>query len=169
MRTLLIATGIAAATQLGVAAAQETATKEAAPATEEKATTKADVEVVIEGNDTMKFNKEAFTVKEGQTVALTFKNVGNLPKAAMGHNIVILQAGTVVPNFAMACMPNAQTTGLPNEDELKEQVIAASKVLGPGEEDIITFTAPAAGEYPYICTFPGHFGIMKGVMTVEAK
>ena len=32
----------------------------------------------------------------------------------------------------------------------------------------ITFTAPAApGSYPYICTFPGHWRIMRGVLVVE--
>ena len=171
----MIATGIAFAAQMNIAVAEDTATKEmakeATPAMEkkEKMAKKADVEVTIEGNDSLKFDKEAFTVKEGQTVALTFKNVGKLPKVAMGHNLIVLKAGTVVPTFAMACIPNAQTTGLPNEEEHKKQVIAASKVLGPDESETITFTAPAAGEYPYLCSFPGHFGVMKGVMKVEAK
>ena len=31
----------------------------------------------------------------------------------------------------------------------------------------IEFTAPAAGDYPYMCTFPGHGAIMKGVMKVQ--
>ena len=48
-------------------------------------------------------------------------------------------------------------------------MVAHTKLLGGGESDEITFTAPAAGEYPFICTFPGHFAIMQGVMTVKAK
>lgn len=162
----MIATGVALAAQMSIALADEAEAKKEAPVAEVK---KADVEVTIEGNDTMQFDKKEFTVKEGQTVALTFKNVGKLPKAAMGHNVVILKTGTVVPTFAMDCMANAQTTGLPNKPELKEQVVAATKILGPGEEETVTFTAPAAGKYDYICTFTGHFGVMKGVMTVEAK
>lgn len=168
MRTLLIATGIAAAAQMSIALAEETAPQEAQVTTTEAKPAKADVEVVIEGNDTLKFDTEEFVVKEGQTVSVTFKNVGTLPKVAMGHNLVVLKGDAVVPTFAMACLPNAQTTGLPNEDELKAQVIASTQILGPGEEETLTFTAPAAGNYPYICTFPGHFGVMKGVMKVEA-
>lgn len=157
---------MAVAAQMTVLVAEETAAKESAPTVTLK---KADVQVTIEGNDQMKFDKTEFSVKEGQTVAVTFKNVGVLPKAAMGHNLVILKPGTVVATFAMDCMANAQTTGLPTKDELKKQVLAATKVLGPGENETITFTAPAPGKYDYICTFPGHFGVMKGVMTVEAK
>ena len=140
--------------------------KEAVPAEEAK---KADVEVTLEGNDQMKFDKAEFTVKEGQVVALTFKNVGTLPKVAMGHNVVILKEGTDVPAFAIACMPNAQTTGLPTDEEHKKDIVAHGDILGPGEEEVVTFTAPAPGEYPYICTFPGHFSVMHGVMKVEAK
>ncbi|MDE0837988.1 MAG: plastocyanin/azurin family copper-binding protein [Kiritimatiellae bacterium] len=40
-------------------------------------------------------------------------------------------------------------------------------MLGPGEEDVVTFTAPAAGTYNYLCTFPGHYAVMNGVMTVK--
>ena len=54
---------------------------------EEKAdATKADVKVTITGNDQMKYDKAEIEVKAGQTVALTFKNIGALPKAAMGHD-----------------------------------------------------------------------------------
>ena len=168
MRTLMIATGVALAAQMSIAFAEEAKMEKEkeVPAVEAK---KADIEVTIEGNDTMQFDKKEFTVKEGQTVALTFKNVGKLPKAAMGHNIVILKEGTDVPTFAMDSIANAQTTGLPVKPELKEQVIAHTNTLGPGEEETVTFTAPAAGKYDYICSFTGHFGIMKGVMTVEAK
>ena len=87
----------------------------------------------------------------------------------MGHNISILKQGTVVPTFAMDCTANAQTTGLPVTPELQEQVIAHTNMLGPGEEETVTFTAPEAGEYDYICTFTGHFALMKGKMKVEAK
>ena len=41
--------------------------------------------------------------------------------------------------------------------------------LGGGEETEITFTAPEPGEYPFLCTFPGHFGIMNGKFIVKAK
>ena len=174
MRTLMIATGVALAAQMSIALADEAEMKTETPAAEmekeapAEAMEKADVEVVIHGDDTLQFDKKEFTVKEGEVVALTFKNVGKVPKAAMGHNVLILKQGTVVPTFAMDCVANAHSTGLPVKPDLQEQVIAHTNILGPGEEETVTFTAPAAGDYDYICTFTGHFGVMKGVMTVEA-
>ena len=42
--------------------------------------------------------------------------------------------------------------------DIKGQVVAATKMAGPGETVDVTFKVPAAaGNYPYICTFPGHF------------
>jgi azurin len=40
-------------------------------------------------------------------------------------------------------------------------------MLGGGETTTIAFTAPAAGTYDYICSFPGHYGMMKGKLIVE--
>ncbi len=164
MKTLLITTGFIVALQLGTTVAQEVATKESA--SEKK---KADVEITIEGNDSLQFNKKEFSVQEGQTVALTFSNVGKVPKNAAGHNIVIVKEGTNVPAFAIDCIPNARTSGLPVKKEHAEQVIVATKILGPGESETVVFTAPTAGKYDYLCTFTGHFGVMKGIMTVEGK
>ncbi|MEO0446326.1 MAG: plastocyanin/azurin family copper-binding protein, partial [Verrucomicrobiota bacterium] len=47
-------------------------------------------------------------------------------------------------------------------------ILYATDLLDQGETEELTFTAPAeVGEYPYICTFPGHAMIMRGVLTVE--
>lgn len=162
----MIATGVALAAQVSLAFADEAEAKKETAVVEAK---KADVEVTIEGGNTLQFDKKEFSVKEGQVVALTFKNAGTIPKAAMGHNVVVLTAGTDVVAFTKACVANAQTTGLPSDEALKKQVVASSKMLGPGEADTVTFTAPVAGKYDYICTFIGHSALMKGVMTVEAK
>ena len=49
-----------------------------------------------------------------------------------------------------------------------EDVVAATKLLGPAESDVITFTAPKEpGDYQYLCSFPGHFAMMRGVMVVK--
>lgn len=127
------------------------------------------VKLELTGNDQMQYDKKELTVTEGQKVTLTFKHIGKLPKAAMGHNVVILQSGTEVPPFAMKCAPAAATDYIPQDEESKKLMIAHTKMVGGGESDSITFTAPAAGEYPYICTFPGHFGLMTGKLIVKAK
>ena len=134
-----------------------------------KADKKADIEVEIKGDDLMKYDKTAFTVKEGQTVKLTFKNIGKFPKAAMGHNVVILAKGTDLAAFATKAMGAVTDGYIPQDKDSQAKILASTKLLGPGESEAITFTAPAAGKYDYLCTFPGHYAIMKGVMTVEAK
>ena len=45
-------------------------------------------------------------------------------------------------------------------------VLAFTPLAAPKQAAEVTFTAPAPGKYPYICTFPGHYLLMKGVLTV---
>ena len=124
-----------------------------------------DVLIQISGNDMMKYSKNKFTVGAGQKVKLELKNIGKLPKAAMGHNIVILKKGIDVQGFCNEALK------FPNEDYFpktkKNEVIAKTKLLGPGESDIVYFEAPSKGDYDFVCSFPGHFALMKGKMTVE--
>jgi azurin len=128
-----------------------------------------DAKIEITGNDQMQYNIKAFEVTEGQKVVLSFKHIGQLPSIAMGHNVVILKSGTAVPAFATKCAPAKDTGYIPQDEESKKEMVAHTKMLGGGESEEITFTAPAAGDYPFICSFPGHFAIMQGVMTVKAK
>jgi azurin len=125
---------------------------------------KVDVTVEFNGTDTMMFSKTAFEVKSGQKVKLVFKNTGKLPKVAMGHNVVILKKGVNVATFCTEAIKFAPEY-FPKTK--KDDVIAATKLLGPDETDTVIFTAPAAGVYDYVCTFPGHFALMKGKMTVK--
>ncbi len=91
--------------------------------------------------------------------------MGTLPKVAMGHNVVIVKSGEANAPFATAAISAKEHDYIPQDQ--KDKILAATKLLGPGEEDTITFTAPAAGSYNYLCTFPGHFALMNGVMTVK--
>ena len=123
--------------------------------------------ITITGNDTMQFDLKSFDVKAGEKVELTFKNIGKIPKIAMGHNLVILKKGISAIAFgqkALGAGANA-TNALP--DSVKGDTITATKLLGPDESETITFTAPEAGDYEYVCTFPGHFAMMRGVMKVK--
>jgi len=135
---------------------------------ESSAKDKAVQEVVISGNDTMQFDVKSFEVKAGSKVKLTLKNIGQIPKIAMGHNLVVLKKGITAVAFgqkALGAGANA-TNALP--ESLKGDVIAATKLLGPAESETIEFTAPKEpGSYEYVCTFPGHFALMRGIMTVK--
>jgi len=125
------------------------------------------VEVTITGSDAMQYDQKEVTVKAGESVKLTFKHVGALPKTAMGHNIAILKPESDMAGFASACIAASATDYIPAEGEMKKLVVAHTKMLGGGEEDVIEVTFEEAGVYPFLCTFPGHFAIMNGKITVE--
>jgi azurin len=122
------------------------------------------VEVTIEGNDRMQFNLEEIKVEAGQTVVLTLKHVGKLPKAAMGHNWVLLTQGTDIQKFGAAAAKAADNGYVP---EGSDQVITTTELIGGGQETTIEFTAPEVGTYDFICSFPGHYALMKGKFIVE--
>jgi azurin len=124
-------------------------------------------EIAIEANDAMKFSITRFEVAPGQQVKLTLKNVGTLPKEAMGHNWVLLQKGTDVMAFSTAALPAKATDYIP--DAMKTAVLAHTKLLGPKQSEVLTFTAPQeVGEYAFICSFPAHaMAGMRGVMIVK--
>lgn len=124
--------------------------------------------IIITGNDTMQFDTKEFTVKAGEEVELELKNIGKLPKIAMGHNLVILKKGISAIKFGQKIMGMgaSATNVLPAAS--MDDVIAATKLLGPSESDTITFTAPnEAGDYQFVCTFSGHFAMMRGIMVVK--
>lgn len=125
--------------------------------------------VEIQADDKMRFDVTAFEVKPGQKVSVTFKNVGTTPKFSMGHNFVMLDrtvnAGNVTTFLDKASTEAAHDYVPPGAKE----VLAHSKLLGPNETEIVTFTAPRIpGEYLYLCSFPGHYSQgTKGFMTVK--
>lgn len=120
------------------------------------------VEIVIESNDQMKFNMSEIKVKEGDTIKLTLKHVGKLPAAAMGHNWVLLAADADMASFAQAAIQARDNDYIPAEG-----FIVYTDLIGGGEETTIEFEAPAAGEYTFICSFPGHYALMNGKFIVE--
>ena len=125
-------------------------------------------EITISGNDTMQFDIKNFDVTAGKEVKLTFKNTGKLPKIAMGHNLVLLKKGITAIAFGQKALGAGANAVNPLPESLKSDVIASTKLLGPGEQEILTFTAPNdPGSYEYVCTFPGHFAMMRGTMTVK--
>ncbi len=122
------------------------------------------VEITIESNDRMQFNMDEIKVEAGQTVILTLKHVGKLPKTAMGHNWVLLTQGTDIQKFGAAAAKAAGNEYIPEDTE---NVIVNTDLIGGGQETTIEFTAPEKGTYDFICSFPGHYAMMKGKFIVE--
>lgn len=124
-------------------------------------------QVEITGNDTMKFSVTEIRSKPGETLTVTLRNVGTMPKFSMGHNWVLLKKGVNADEF-VAEAANAPTTDyIPKSRE--SDILAHTKLLGPKESDSVTFNAPPEpGRYVFLCSFPGHFQVgMRGELIVE--
>lgn len=105
--------------------------------------------MTIQADDKMRYDVTAFDVSPGQKVLDRIINTGNVQSAFLdkasteaSHDYVPLGA---------------------------KEVLAHSKLLGPGESEVVTFNAPyIPGDYLYVCSFPGHYSQgTKGFMTVK--
>jgi azurin len=117
----------------------------------------------ISGNDQMQYDKHELsapaTCKE---ITVTLHHTGKLPKEAMGHDWVLVNAAdvTAVANAGMGA-------GLANDYVAPgdKRVLAHTKVVGGGESTSVTFPTSIlkpGGTYKYLCTFPGHYALMNG-------
>ena len=116
----------------------------------------------------MLFSVRNFTAKPGQPVKIVFTNPD-----ATDHNLVIVKPGSLeevgMAANEMAKDPtNAKSDFIPREK--RGLILHASKMIGPTRSSLVQvlrFEAPTQpGVYPYVCTFPGHWVVMNGVMVV---
>jgi putative heme-binding domain-containing protein len=111
----------------------------------------------------MLFDQDRLVVQAGKPVEFMFENNDIMP-----HNFVIIQPGSLeeLGNLgeAQATQPGAiQREFVPQSNK----VLLASRLVQPRESQRLTFTAPkAAGFYPYVCTYPGHWRRMYGSLVV---
>lgn len=138
-----------------------------APATEAAAPAAGGCSVDIAADDLMKFDLQEITVKAscGQ-FTVNLKHTGKQPAAAMGHNVVIAKAADKNAIVADGASAGAAGGYVKAGDE---RVVAATKLIGGGEEASVTFdTAKLAkdGAYEFFCTFPGHVAVMHGKVNV---
>lgn len=122
----------------------------------------AECKMEISSDDTMRFDTKEINVKSSCTdFAITLKHTGKIPKAAMGHNVVIAaladKAGVVADGLE-AKLENDYVK--PNDT----RVIAATPLIGGGETATVVFKTSKlkGGEFEFFCTFPGHAAMMTG-------
>ena len=120
--------------------------------------------IVITSNDMMQYNVSEIKAKAGQKVKLTLRHIGKLDINVMGHNVVILKQGVVPAEFAAKAAIERDNKYIPKDSQ---DVIAHTDLIGAGQVTTIEFDAPEAGTYDFLCSFPGHSGIMKGKFIVE--
>jgi putative membrane-bound dehydrogenase-like protein len=111
----------------------------------------------------MKYDLKEFTVEAGKPVEIVFENPD-----FMQHNLIIGQVGSLqtigkAADKLATSANGAEMNYVPNIAE----VLFSTKLVNPQQTIRLIFTAPEkAGDYPYVCTFPGHWSIMNGVMKV---
>ena len=118
--------------------------------------------VILNSNDQMKFDKKIIRVNASQKVTLTLNHNGRFPASSMGHNFVLIKKDVDVNEYALRAAGARNSEYIPEGDN----EIAYTKMLGGGESDTITFDAPEAGTYVFICSFPGHYQLMMGEFIV---
>ena len=124
---------------------------------------KADVTITIGTKPGLQYDTQSFEVTEGDRVKLTFNNNDD-----MLHNLVVVEPNTAdqVGDLAMNMgLDGPQQGYIPEADE----VLFHTCIMQPNSSESIYFTAPAPGEYTFVCTFPGHSRVMRGTMIVKGK
>ena len=119
----------------------------------------------ISGNDQMQYDKATLTVPAScKEVTLTLHHTGKLPREAMGHNWVLVNAADfdAVANAGLGA-------GLANDYVAPgdKRVLAHTKTIGGGQTTSVTFPTSLlkpGGDYRYLCSFPGHNALMRGTL-----
>jgi uncharacterized protein len=114
----------------------------------------------------LKFDRSELHVEAAQVVQLTFSNADVMP-----HNFLLGATGSLEVIGAAADAMMATPDGLAQQYvPAIPQVLFATALLDPGQTVTVQFTAPEEpGTYPYVCTFPGHWRVMNGVLRVAPR
>ncbi len=111
----------------------------------------------------MSFDKDVLVLQAGKPVEFLFENTDLMP-----HNFVVTQPGSL-EEIGLAAESTATDPAAAERQYVppSNKVLLASRLLQPRESQKLSFTAPAAaGVYPYVCTYPGHWRRMFGAMYV---
>lgn len=121
-------------------------------------------EIVVEAALGLQFVQKQLTAKAGEKLTIRFKNPDVVP-----HNWLLAKPGSLQKlgdkvNLMITDPQGMAKHYVPDSDD----VIAYTDMTNPKAEFVIHLTAPKdKGDYPYLCTFPGHWMVMNGVMKVE--
>jgi azurin len=118
----------------------------------------------IQAGSALNYLQKELKAKAGRAVALTFENPDVMP-----HNWVLVKTGSEervgMAAALMVSLPDGMERHYVPESP---DVLVHTRILDPGKKTTIYFTAPKEpGRYPYLCSFPGHSQLMRGVLVVE--
>lgn len=121
-------------------------------------------EIVVDAIGGLQYAQKELQAKPGEALALKLRNIDVMP-----HNLVLVKPGAAkIVGDASFKMLNDPEAGNKHYVPDLSEVLAYVPVINPGTEHTLHFRAPKEpGEYPYICTFPGHWMAMRGVLRVR--
>ncbi len=154
VRQPLAACGVALAALAGCAAEPK------APSPEQVALFERSVDaelVVVAARNAMRYETLRVEAPEGATVRLVMDN-RTTTSPAMVHNVVVLDGPGDIDRVGQAAARTPDN--IPDDDA----ILVYTPLTGPGEQTAVVFTMPPAGEYPFICTWPGHYTQMQGTL-----
>lgn len=137
--------------------------EEAAPVRAKLKELRVPVFVVHAVQEQLRFDLTRMVVEPGQNVEIILRNTDVMP-----HNLLVVAPGSrkEIGEAAMAMTAQPDDKGRQYVPRSRK-VIAATKMLEPGQSERLTFKAPEReGEYEYVCTFPGHWTVMGGKFIV---
>ena len=152
-----MARGAALAVLLAIAGCQP---EPSSPSPEQQAILDQEVDaelVVVAARNAMRFETLRIEAPAGATVRLVIDN-RTTTSPAMVHNVVVVRDEAAVERVGRAA------AGEPDNIPDDSGVLAYTPLAGPSERQAVVFTMPPPGEYPYICTYPGHFRLMRGTL-----
>lgn len=113
--------------------------------------------------NTLAFDQKTLQAHPGEQVTLTFHNSAD-EGSGMQHTWVLVKPGAAEQVASEAVSAGRDRGYIPNDPN----IIAHTGLVQPGQSETIHFPAPAQpGDYPYICTFPSHSRLLKGVLEVR--
>ncbi|MCO6455293.1 MAG: HEAT repeat domain-containing protein [Pirellulaceae bacterium] len=114
----------------------------------------------------MRYDRTQLYVEAGRQVEIVLDNVDVMP-----HNLVLLQPGSLA-KVGLASERQVGQLDQSDPDYVPDlpEVLLATRLVQPGERDRLSFAAPReTGEYPFVCTFPGHWRRMYGTLHVVER
>jgi azurin len=108
----------------------------------------------------MSYDVKELTVKAGKKIQLTLNNPDYMP-----HNLLVVMPGAAneIGKAAMAMGAEGFEKDFRPDSN---KILAGTSMLDNGEKETIEFTIDKPGSYEFVCTFPGHFMLMRGALKV---
>lgn len=121
-----------------------------------------DAELVVPAaRNAMRYEVGTITAPAGATVRLVMDNSATT-SPAMIHNVVVVATKSDIERVGRAAA--SERDNIPDDPA----ILTYTPLAGPGERTAVVFTMPPPGEYPFLCTYPGHFAFMQGTLVSVA-